>query len=56
MLAFLTLKYSKSVQVFINDLLVLRYVHDIPISRQYLTRNWKRSLICGQFQDMFLMI
>jgi hypothetical protein len=28
MLAFLILKYNKSVQVFINDVSILRYAHD----------------------------
>gem|GEM_PF-3378582 len=50
MLAFLILKYSIFVQVFLNDVSVLRVCTLIfLISRQYVTRNEKLSLILGPF-------
>ncbi len=41
MLTFLILKYSKSVQVFINDVSVLRYVHDSSYFKAVFDSKWE---------------
>lgn len=41
MLAFLILKYSKSVQVFINDVSILRYAHDISYFKAVFDSKWE---------------
>ncbi len=54
MLAFLILKYSKSVQVFINDVSILRYAHDIFYFKAICDSKWETkpdSWVSGHVPD-----
>jgi hypothetical protein len=55
MLAFLILNYSKSVQVFINDVSILRYAHDCSYFKAVFDSKWETKpdlwVVSGHIPD-----